>query len=204
MASLLRGTTGFLRYSVEGELPAGNPQEFVTERLQSRAFRDIDDNFEELSIGWTSIFDMLGPDFTDENHIAGDNLVFSLRLDERKVPPATLKKFCQKEEEKVKKARQLPKLARAHRVEIKESVRLMLIKKTAPAPTVVDVCWSLTDNTVFFFSTSTKLQGIFEALFKDTFDLSAVLEPPYVCAKRLLPPERHAALDDCTPSLFMA
>jgi DNA recombination-dependent growth factor C len=204
MASLLRGNTGFLRYSIAGELPAINPLGFITERLQSHTFRDIDDNFEELSIGWTSIFDMLGPDFTDNNHIAGDNLVFTLRIDERKVPPATLKKFCQKEEARIKEARQIPKLSKAHRVEIKESVRLMLTKKTAPAPTVVDVCWSLTDNTVFFFSTSTKLQEIFESLFKITFDIAAVLEPPFVCAKRLLPPERHAALEALTPSLFTA
>lgn len=204
MASLLRGTTGFLRYSVVGDLPE-NLLDFVTERLQTNAFRDIDNTFDELSIGWISIFDtIMGADFRDQNHIAGDNLVFTLRIDERKVAPAILKKFCLKEEERLKKARGIPKLARAHRVEIKESVRLMLVKKAAPAPTVADVCWNLEDNTVFFFSTSVKLQEIFESLFKTTFDLSVVLEPPYVCAQRLLPPERHAALDDLTPSIFMA
>ncbi len=201
--SLLRGSTGFLRYSIEGDLP-GNLVDFVTERLGNNAFVDIDDSYQERSIGWTSLFDTLGPRFDDGNHVVGDNLVFTLRIDERKVAPAALKKFCQKEEERVKKMKQVPRLSRAQRLEIKENIRLQLMKKAVPVPTVVDVWWSLADNTVYLLGTSTKLQEIFETMFRDSFNLGVVLQVPYLAAQRLIPKERHAALDELTPCIFAA
>ena len=44
--------------------------------------------------------------------------------------------------------------------EIKEGVRLMLLKKALPIPAVYDPAWNLSDNTVMFFSTSQKAIGV--------------------------------------------
>ena len=65
-----------------------------------------------------------------------NDIVLSMRIDERKVPSAVLKKFCMKEEERARKEKQVPKLSRGHRLDIKESVKLMLTKKAVPIPAV--------------------------------------------------------------------
>jgi hypothetical protein len=130
-------------------------------------------------------------------------VVLSLRIDERKVSGTVLKKFCLKEEERVKKEKQLPKLSRDHRLEIKESMRLMLMKKAVPVPVVYDLLWNLSENTLLFFSTSAKAQEVLEDFFKTTFDLHLVRQIPYLAALHLLDPADEDRLADVTPSIFL-
>ena len=116
--SFLSGSSSFVRFSVEGELP-DNPLEFISDRISSFVFEDIDDNFEEYSVGWVSVLNMFDSAFEYGSHLFGDYVVLSLRADERKVSPSILKKFTQKEEERIKKEKQVPKLSRTIRLEIK-------------------------------------------------------------------------------------
>ena len=90
---LLSSSANFVRYSVHGELPA-NFWDFAAERIAAFSFRDIDDNFEERSIGWVAVNNMFDSEFAYASYAAGDYIVLSLRIDERKVSPAVLKKFA--------------------------------------------------------------------------------------------------------------
>jgi len=177
--------------------------EFVAERLGSFSFRDIDDTFDEYSIGWVSVENMFDSEFAYSSYQAGDYIVLSMRIDERKVAPAVLKKFCMKEEERVKKERQVPRLSRAHRQEIKENIQLQLVKKAVPVGAIYDLCWNLADSTLFFFSTSNKAQAILEDFFKESFNLQLILQIPYLTAEHLLAPEERQALADLKPQIFV-
>jgi hypothetical protein len=199
---LLARSASFVRYAVEGDLPA-NFWEFAAERIARHSFRDIDESYEERSVGWVSVLNMFDSEFAYASYAAADHVVLSLRLDERRVSPKVLNKFCLKEEERLKKERQIPKLARAHRVEIKESVKLMLMKKAAPTPAVYDLCWNLAEATVLFFSTSQKAQELLEEFFKETFDLSLMLQVPYLTAEHLLDAPGREALADISPAIFI-
>ena len=199
---LLSNSSSFVRFAVEGDVP-DNFWDFAAERIAARAFRDIDDSYEEYSIGWVSILNMFDSSFAYASYAAGDYIVMSMRVDERKVPAAVLKKFCMKEEERVKKERQVPKLGRAKRLEIKENMQMMLMKKAVPIPSVYDLSWNLANNTVLFSSTSPKVHAALEDFFKDTFDLHLVLQVPYMVAARLLEPEMEQALARMEPSLFV-
>jgi len=199
---LLGNSASFVRFAVEGDMP-DNFWDFAAERIAARSFRDIDDSFEEYSIGWVSIVNMFDSAFAYASYAAGDYIAMSMRVDERKVPAAVLKKYCMKEEERVKKERQVPKLSRAKRLEIKENMHLMLIKKAVPVPSVHDLCWNLANNTVLFSSTSVKVHAALEDFFKDTFDLHLVLQVPYMTALHLLGPEREQDLARMEPSLFV-
>jgi hypothetical protein len=88
-------------------------------------------------------------------------------------------------------------------VEIKESVRLMLMKKAAPTPVVYDLCWNLAESTLLFFSTSQKAQELLEEFFKETFDLSLMLQVPYLTAEHLLDAPGREALAGITPEIFI-
>lgn len=199
---LLSASATFVRYAVEGELPQ-NFLDFAAERIAQHAFRDIDDNYEERSVGWVSVLNMFDSAFEYASFIAGDKIVLTMRIDERKVSPKVLKKFCLKEEERIKKERQIPKLSRSQKLEIKENMQLMLLKKAVPVPATYDLCWNLSNGTVLFFSTNLKAQTELEDFFKKTFDLSLVLQIPYLTAEHLLEPEDHDALARLTPDIFV-
>ena len=201
--SFLGRSSSFVRFSVEGDLP-DNPLEFIGDRIGSFVFEDIDDNFEEYSVGWVSVMNMFDSTFEYGSHLFGDYVVLSLRVDERKVSPSILKKFTQKEEERVKKEKQLPKLSRTLKLEIKERVKTELTRKAMPLPAVYDLVWSLSESSLYFFSTNKKAQMLLEDFFKDCFGLVLVLQIPFTTAVQLLPDdEGQARLEQITPELYV-
>ncbi|MBM9513063.1 recombination-associated protein RdgC [Desulfogranum marinum] len=176
---LISGAASFTRFSVVGELP-DHFWDFVADRVAANSFRDIDDTIDEYSIGWVSVADMFDADFAYSSYAAGDYVVLTMRTDERKVSPAVLKKYTMKEEARIKREKEIPRLSRAARLEIKERIRAELIRKSAPIPATYDLCWNLSENTLLFFSTSKKAIALLEDLFKETFAMSLILQIPWL------------------------
>jgi hypothetical protein len=201
--AFLSGSASFVRFSIDGELP-DNTLNFISDRIRSFVFEDIDDNFEEYSIGWVSILSMFDSAFTYASHLFGDYVVLSLRVDERKVSPSILKKFVQKEEERVKKEKQVPKLGRTVKLEIKERVKTELTRKAMPIPAVYDLVWSLSDSSLYFFTTNKKAHVLLEDFFKDCFGLLLMQQIPYTVAEHLLSDEeQRARLEQIAPEIFV-
>lgn len=201
--SFLGGSASFARFAVMGELP-DNPLDFITDRVRACSFVDIDDNFEEYSIGWVSVMSMFDSAFEYASHFCGDYVTLSLRVDERKVSPSILKKFAQKEEERIRKEKQIPKLSRTAKSEIKERIKAELTRKAFPIPAVYDVVWSLSESSLYFFSTNKKAQALLEDFFKDSFGLSLQVQIPYVVAENLLNDEDQLALlERLAPEIFV-
>ncbi len=198
----LSGSAGYVRYAVEGDLPE-NFFEFVAERVADFSFRDIDDTLDEYSIGWVSVSNMFDSRFAFGSYAVADYIVLAMRIDERKVPTAILNKFARKEEERVKQERELPKLSRAHRQEIKERVRQQLASRAAPTPSLHELCWNLADNTVLFFSNNKKAQTVLEDFFKDCFGVHLVMQVPYLAAGHLLGPGAEETLSQLRPAIFV-
>jgi hypothetical protein len=198
----LSGSASFMRFSVEGELP--NPfWDWAAERIAAYSFKDIDDTLDEYSIGWVSILNMFDSDFEYASYAAADYVVLSMRVDERKVSSAVLKKVIAKEEERIRKDKQVPKLSRSMRVEIKERVKSQLLRKSVPIPAVYDICWNLADNTLLFFTTGKNSMTLLEDLFKDTFGLSLVLQIPFLTAGRIIEEDKLSQLDSLTPAILI-
>lgn len=199
---LLSGSASFMRFSVEGELPEPF-WEVVAERIRAHSFKDIDDTLEEYSIGWVSVSGMFDADFAGASFAAGDYIAMSMRVDERKIAPAVLKKCVLKEEERVKRERQIPRLARSVQMEIRERVRNQLVRGSVPVPSVHDLFWNLSDSTVLFFSTSKKALVHIEELFKNTFGLSLILQIPWTTAEHLADGACLAALPKLRPEVLV-
>jgi hypothetical protein len=109
----------------------------------------------------------------------------------------------QKEEERVRLDKQLPKLSRAMKVEIKERVRVDLMRKAIPIPSVFELCWSLSDATLLFFSTNKKVHAILEDFFKESFGLLIRQQIPYTTAEHLIDEEQLAVLERISPDIFV-
>lgn len=198
----VNGSASFVKFSVEGELPE-NPLDYIAERIKAFSFEDIDDSFEEYSIGWVSILDMFDSGFEYASYAAGDYVVLTLRIDERKVSPAILKKYVQKEEQRVKREKELPKVPRSMKVEIKERVRTELMRKAFPVPTVYDLCWNLGESTLLFYSTNKKAHAVLEDFFKESFGLMLRQQIPYVTAEHLLEDDQVDLLARVTPDILV-
>lgn len=198
----LSGSASFVRFAVEGDIPE-NFWDFAAERIMAFVFKDIDETYDEFSVGWVSVRNMFDTDFRFASYASGDYITLSMRIDERKVAPAILKKFAQKEEERVKKEKQIPKIGRTLRVEIRERVKNELMKKSPPIPAVYDLCWNLSESTLIFFSTSKKAHALLEDLFKETFGLLLVQQIPYTMATHLLDADDAQRLDAISPDIFV-
>jgi len=199
---LLKGSASFVKFTVDGDLPE-NPLDYIAERIISFSFQDIDDTYEEYSIGWVSILNMFDSEFQFASYAAGDYITLTLRVDERKVSPAILKKFVQKEEERVKKEREIPKISRTQKVEIKERVRVGLMRKAIPVPSTFELCWNLSESTLLFFSTNQKMQAVLEDFFKESFGLLIRQQIPYTIAEHLLDEESQLLLAGISPQIFV-
>ncbi|NPE28760.1 recombination-associated protein RdgC [Methanococcoides sp. SA1] len=198
----IKGTASYVRFGVEGELPE-NIWDFIADRVTSFAFRDIDETYEEDSLGWVSVTNMFDTDFEYASYAAGNYVTLAMRLDERKVSAAIVKKFVQKEEERVKKEKQIPKISRSMRVEIKERIQNELMRKALPMPALFDLCWNLENATLLFFSTNKKAQALLEDLFKESFGLTLIQQIPYICGEHLLSEDEIDRLARITPDVFV-
>lgn len=199
---LINGTASFVRFSVEGELPE-NIWDFIADRVVAFSFRDIDETYEEDSLGWVSVFNMFDTEFNYASYAAGNYVTLSMRYDERKVSSAIVKKYVQKEEERIKKEKEIPKLSRSMRVEIKERIHNELMRKSLPVPSVYDLCWNLEKSTLLFFSTNKKAQALLEDFFKESFGLTLMQQIPYLCGQHLLDEEDEDRLAGITPDIFL-
>lgn len=197
----LTGSASFVRFTVEGQ--AQEPfWDWVAERIAALSFHDIDDTIDEYSIGWVSVVNMFDADFNFASYAAADYVALSMRVDERKVSPSVLKKYVAKEEERIKLEREVPRLSRAARLEIRERVKAELVRKSPPIPAVYDLVWNPGACTVHFFSTNKKAIAQVEELFKETFSLNLALEVPYTSAIRLAGPGA-AGLDALKPEVLV-
>jgi hypothetical protein len=199
---LLNGTASFVRFSVEGNLPE-NLWDFIAERVSLFSFKDIDDTYDENSLGWVSIVNMFDSEFRYASYANGNFVTLSLRFDERKVSTAILKKLVQKEEERIKKEKQIPKISRSHRVEIKERIQSELMNKAIPLPSVFDLSWNLSDSTLLFFTTNGKAHALLEDYFKKTFDLTLIQQVPYITAENLLDDDEARKLSSISADVFI-
>lgn len=198
----IRGSASFIRFGVEGELPE-NGWDFIAERVAAFSFQDIDDTYDEFSIGWVSVLNMFDADFAYASYANGDYVTLSLRMDERKISPALLKKFCTKEEERLKKERQIPKISKAMKTEIKERIHTELMRKALPVPAVYDLFWNLTESSLLFFSTNKKAQAQLEDFFKETFGLTLIQQIPYLVAEHIVDVNHNERLAAIGPDIFV-
>lgn len=149
------------------ELAVPETVEFTEKKLSQWQFQDIDDTYDNHSAGWVSPLDMF--DVANLALVLGDYVVLSMRIDERKVSSALLKKLVAKEERRVRIENQVPKLSRAQRVVIKERIRTELVRKAKPTSITVEVVWNVTDRRLFFLAVPGASLEVFSDLFKQTF-----------------------------------
>lgn len=170
-------------------------------------FRDIDDTADEQSFGWACFEDMLDTAWHTAPPEKGSYLVFSLRLDTRRVPAGVIKKhltLALRAEMSRAKEQGKTYVSRERKKELKEQVLLRLRSRFLPVPAEFNVIWSTDTNTVWFASTQSKVLDLFTDLFTRTFDLTIEQMTPYSLALSLVDEETANSLDTIEPTRFAA
>lgn len=197
--SILKGSVTLSRFTVE-DIPNNIPG-----RLKQFAFMPIDDIPEERAFGWTNFDDLLDTEWKQSIPEKDPFIVFSLRLDTRRIAPAIfskeLKLALEAEQERIKS---LGKkfISRDRKKEIAEQTKLRLLARTLPTPAYFEVVLDPSTGTIWLGSVSSKIQDMFCELFFRTFEVMPTLLTSYEMAANYIPEDNIGALNSLTPSNF--
>jgi DNA recombination-dependent growth factor C len=182
----MQSTVNFTRFQVE-DFPPEDYMESFPEKIARHSFRDIDENsLEERSEGWVNIMDMLDSDFPAMEYFKEPYLAMSWRVDTRRVPSKALKRYTGESEKEIKAREGLQYLPKKRREEIREHVRLMLLKRVIASSEVYDMVWNLSNGLLLFGATSVKLCDEFRSFFLKTFECRMTPVYPYSLGERVL------------------
>ncbi len=183
---LITGSGSFTRYQVKGK-PAENFLEGLADRIGRYAFKNLTDiSTDERSAGWVNIMNMFDNRFSELEFLKEPYIAMSLRVDDRKIPATAIKEYCLEAEEKIKVAENVDFLPKRRRADIKEGVRLRLLKRAIPGSKAYDMIWNYSTGDVIFACTNTKLCDEFQERFLQTFDLHLLAMCPYTLGAKFL------------------
>ena len=195
----------FTRYRILERPPAALWAQ-VPALLKRYAFQDIDALPGEVrAFGWTSFDDMLDLEWAAAPPEKGAYVVFALRLETRRVPPAVFKKhyaLALREETQRMAGQGKQFISRERKKELKEQVQLRLMRHFLPIPAIFDVIWATEADLVYFASTQRKVLDIFEEHFTKSFELPLEQLTPYGLAAMSLSEHELDRLDTLEPTTF--
>lgn len=165
---LLSSTQTIARYRVEGRF-SDSPTEQVRNGLKKQIITDIDNEAQDMAVGWTSFEAPYTPDFEDASFQIGTHYVFAMRIDKKSIPTKVVK-----QQVAIATAKRLAEsdrefLSKNEKSEIKEHVMNVLTIRIPPTPNVFDVVWQYEQQEVWLYSTQKAANEEFETLFNKSF-----------------------------------
>ena len=176
--SLLSSSVSVARYKVGGAVE-GAIMETVHEGLKRHAMTTIEDEYAEITIGWTPFESDFEPDFEKYTFTFGNYFIFSMRIDKKGVPAKIIKKYMALEIAKKLKEDGRDFLSKNEKTDIKDAVTEKLMRQIPSTPNVYNVMWDHEKETVYFFSTQKAANEEFETLFARSFKVKLIKLFPF-------------------------
>lgn len=176
----------------------------IPQKLAQYAFNDIEDLPEMQAWGWVCYEDMLDSAWSTAPPFKGEYVVFSLRLDTRRIPAGVIKKHLAlaiRKESQEHPDRKF--ISRERKKELREQVLLRLRQRFLPTPAEFNVVWNLRTHAVWFASIQSKMIDLFCEYFLNTFGLHLEQLTPYNLAVDLLGEELSERLDSIQTTRFI-
>jgi DNA recombination-dependent growth factor C len=175
---LLSSSVSVARYRVDGKIEE-NVMETIHAALKQNAITTIEDEYAEITMGWTPFESNFNPDFEKFTFTFGDFFLFSLRIDKKSVPSKIIQKHISIEIAKKLKEEGRQFLSKNEKTEIKENVTDKLMRQMPSTPNIYDVLWNHEAQMVFFFSTQKAANEELETLFTKSFRLRLIRLFPF-------------------------
>ncbi|MEX1313973.1 MAG: recombination-associated protein RdgC [Desulfotignum sp.] len=174
----LSATVSMSRYRITDSFDT-EPMEQVRDGLIRHAIPTLENEYEEISAGWTPFESPYLPDFEKFPFVFGTYFLFSLRIDKKSIPAKLVHKQMAIEIEKKKLASGRDFVSKNEKSEIKETVMDVLMHKMPAIPNVYDVLWDYDTGNLFLFTTQKAANEFFETIFFKSFNLKPVRLFPY-------------------------
>jgi len=153
--------------------------ETVRNGLTRNVISQIEDEYAEISVGWTPMESAFDPDFEKFTFSFGTYFVFSLRIDKKSVPSKIIKKYVSLEIINKLKETHRDFLSKNEKKDIKDMVTEKLMRQMPSTPNMYDVMWDYENKSVLFFSTQKAANEELETLFKKSFQLKLIRLFPF-------------------------
>ncbi len=201
---ILSPSVSITRYKVEGKL-SGNISETISKKLKEHTIQEIDQTVTEKAIGWTSTLQPFIPDFEQSSFIVGPYAIFSLRVDQKRVPAKAVQKYVTLETAKKLAENGRKFLSRDEKRILKDHVMGVLYRQTPSSPAIYDIVWSYEEEWLWFFSSLKSANETLESHFLESFGLTLVRLFPYTYAMLSsgLNDEQKDILGNLTPEGFL-
>lgn len=174
----LSATQSISRYHILDTFDT-EPMEQVRNGLIQHAIPKMENEYEEISAGWTPFESPYLPDFNQFSFIFGSYFLFSLRIDKKSIPAKLVHKQMALEIEKKKSDSGRDFISKNEKSEIKEMIMDVLMHKMPSIPNVYDVLWDYEAKTLFLLTTQKAANEFFETIFFKSFNLKPVRLFPY-------------------------
>jgi hypothetical protein len=198
-----KGSMSFRSFTVMGP-NVGLAPEAILQEIENYAF----DGFageEGRARGWVSLDHLLDVEFSREKNMRGNYMVFALRVDTRRVPPAIYKAHCVIELKATQEALGVAKVPLAERREIRRRIKEQLLNEVTPSSKAIGLVWNLRQRLLHVMSTSRSILNDVADLFDRSFELS--LEERNPSTMGLEAARKHDSADafrDVMPTAFYA
>jgi recombination associated protein RdgC len=178
---ILASSVSITRYKVEGTL-SGPAMETILSGLKKNAIEEIDQEVTEKAVGWTSLNKPFFPDFDASSFVVGSYILFSLRIDSKRVAAKVIQKHTAIETAKKLTESGRNYLSREEKRMLKDHVTNMLYRRVPAVPSIHDVLWNMEEGYVWLFSNQKAANEAVETLFLKSFNLTLIQMYPYTLA----------------------
>lgn len=175
---LLSASVSVARYRVDGKIEEA-VMETVHAGLKENAITTIEDEYAEITLGWTPFGSDFNPDFEKITFTFGNFFLFSLRIDKKSVPSKIIQKYISIEIDKKLKEEGRQFLSKNEKTDIRENVTDKLMRQMPSTPNIYDVLWDHEAQSVLFFSTQKAANEELETLFSKSFKLRLIRLFPF-------------------------
>ncbi len=175
---LLSSSQAITRYQVE-KVSDTDALEIIRKGLTANSMSTMPDEYSEMQIGWVPFENPYVIDFEGTDFQFGHLFVFSLRIDQKKIPGKLFKQqVAIKINEKLKETgREF--LSRNEKSEIRELIQEDLLRKTPFTPNVSELAWDYDKGVLYFFAGQKAAKEHLETLFVKSFERK--LTPLFPC-----------------------
>ena len=175
---LISSTHSVTRYHIDGKID-GSINEKMREGLIKYSIPKIENEYDEISAGWTPLESPYNPDFESFSFLFGTYFVFSLRVDKKSIPAKLIQKYMAMEIEKKKEKSGRDFISKNEKSELKEHVTDILMHKIPAVPSLYDVLWDYEEKNLYLYTTQKAANEFFETIFLKSFKLKPIRLFPY-------------------------
>lgn len=169
---ILSSSVSVARYLVEKKETKESEtsiMEIVRQGLKDNAMSEIEDEYDEISIGWTPFESPYDPDFEKFSFSFGTYFLFSLRIDKKSIPAKIVQKHSAIEIAKKLKESNREFLSKNEKTDIKDLIIEKLMRKIPSSPNIYEVLWDFEESALLFFTTQKAANEELETLFAKSF-----------------------------------